>query len=199
MSLLVPIILDMKQAERDFLEFQPFIQSRQFFSETEVVTLLKGMPHLCCLVLFMMFGAPAANAYKFEFQIEGMFKADLVVGNTTSNEFVLVEFEGGEADSLFGPSSTLQVRDWSRQIGHGFGQLIDWGWALDDNSKALRNAFGCDDRKAQFILVCGRSNDLNKTEQSRLDWRTEHVILRGRPSACLTYDGLLNFFKQPLW
>ena len=88
MSQLLPIKFDMKEVERQFKQFQEFLQSRKFFSETEVVNHLKERQHLCCLILFVIYGVPAANLYKFEFQIQGIFKADLVVGNSDRQQFV---------------------------------------------------------------------------------------------------------------
>jgi hypothetical protein len=185
MSQLLPIKLDMKEVERQFKQFREFLQSRKFFSETEVVNHLKERQHLCCLILFVIYGVPAANLYKFEFQIQGIF---------------LVEFEGGEENSLFGPGTTSQVRDWSRQVGRGFGQLVDWGWAIDDarSTTILKNAFGCSHLAVQFLLVCGRDHGLDQTEQSRLFWRANNVVLQTRPATCLTYDGLLEFFRATI-
>jgi hypothetical protein len=157
MSQLRSIKFDVRKAERELKTFERFLQRHAFFKERKVVAVLKKCPHLCCLVGPLVAGLPVPNVYKFEFQIQGLFAADLVIGNLDSQLFVLVEFEGGEKNSLFGPKSTIQVRDWSRHTGHGFGQLIDWGWAIDDarNNVALKNAFGCEQIGAQF-LACVR-------------------------------------------
>jgi hypothetical protein len=140
-----------------------------FFSETEIVDELKKRLHLSCLIGSLSAGVWRPNRYKFEFQIHGVFKADLVVGNSDQKRFVLVEFEGGQRNSLF-VQGTLQMRDWSREMGHGFGQLVDWAWAIDDvgNTQIFKNAFGCDEISAEFLLVCGRNSGLTSTEQKRV-------------------------------
>src|SRR5712671_2866867 len=95
------IELDFAQAERELAEFREFMRKNNFFSEKDVVAELKKRPHLSCLIGSMIAGVPRADLYKFEFQIQGVFKADLVVGNTQSKRFMLVEFEGGLATSIF--------------------------------------------------------------------------------------------------
>src|SRR6516165_10651295 len=146
MPQLNPIQLDFGQAESELSDYKRFLQDHLTFSEKEVVAHLKKRCHLCCLIGSMIAGVPRANVYKFEFQIQGAFRADLVVGNSDRKRFVLVEFESGGKNSLFGPKQTNQMRDWSNEIGHGFGQLVDWGWAIDNegNSQILKNNFGCD-------------------------------------------------------
>src|SRR5262249_47606172 len=122
------------------------------------------------------------------------------VGNSLQKRFVLVEFEGGELNSVFGPAQTNQMRDWSRQLEHGFGQLVDWAWAIHDagNTQILKNSFGCNDMSAIYLLVCGRDAQMDGTEQKRFFWRSNKVILDGTLATCLTYDGLLLFFETTI-
>jgi hypothetical protein len=148
----------------------------------------------------MSSGVPRADVYKFEFQILGVFKADLVVGNSQRKRFVFVEFESGDKYSLFGPKKTNQMRDWSRRFEHGFGQLVDWAWAIRDagNTQIFKNAFGCDEFSAEYLLVCGRDSLMDGTEHKRHFWRAENCILGGTQATCLTYDGLLIFFQTTI-
>jgi hypothetical protein len=199
MSQLLSIKPSIAAAKRELAEYEAFLQGRGFFLEREAVSFLKVRPHLCSLVQSLNpLRAPPANAYKFEFQIQGIFQADLVVGNTECQQFVLVEFEGGNENSLFGPSCTMQARDWSREMNHGFGQLIDWGWAIDDgrNTSILKNAFGCDHVAAQFLLVCGRdAGMLDQAERGRFFWRANNLIIGNKNAALETYDGLFRWLR----
>jgi hypothetical protein len=199
-SLLERIDLNFKTAEKELAEFDAFLHQNAHFSERQVVTELKRRVHLSCLIGHLSAGVPRADVYKFEFQILGAFKADLVVGNMKTKRFVFVEFESGQVNSLFGPRKTNQMRDWSREIGHGFGQLVDWGWALDDAaiSKIFENAIGCEDIAPQFLLVCGRDQTMDTVENGRFSWRSRKVTLSGRQATTLTYDGLLLFFRSTI-
>lgn len=200
MPQLQTINLDFAQATNELAEFRKFLQDNATFSEANVVAELKKLQHLSCLIGSMHAGVPRADVYKFEFQIQGVFRADLVVGNLHWRRFVLVEFESGQITSLFGPTETNQMRDWSRQLEHGFGQLVDWAWAIHDagNTQIFKNAFGCDDLSALYVLVCGRDALMNGTEKKRFFWRSDNVLLNGKPATCLTYDGLLVFFQATL-
>jgi hypothetical protein len=188
-------------AESELSEFRQFLDTNKTFSEREVVTELKKRPNLSCLIGHLYFAAPRANVYKFEFPLMGSFKADLVVGNLQARKFALVEFESGKEFSLFKKRGTLQYRDWSAEFEHGFGQLIDWGWIIDDCRKdhAFKNTFGCDDLSVVYLLVCGRNSQMqDATERARHFWRSEKCKIEGANAACLTYDGLFDFFQTTL-
>jgi antiviral defense system Shedu protein SduA len=198
-SLFRSIDLDISRAADEFIEFKKFLQDNATFSERQVVNELKKRLHLSCLMGSLIAGVPRSNVYKFEFQIQGVFRADLVVGNSLQKRFVLVEFESGRTNSLFGPTRTNQMRDWSRQFERGFGQLVDWAWAKHDagNTQIFRNAFGCDDMSTASLLVCGRDTLMDATEQKRFFWRCHNIGLAGTSATCLTYDGLLVFLRRP--
>jgi Shedu protein SduA, C-terminal len=143
-------------------------------------------------------GVPKPNRYKFEFQIQGAFRADLVVGSLPQASFVLVEFEGAEANSIFGRGGTVQMKDWSRQIEHGFSQLVDWAWVMDDETQLLRNAFGCGEIRTISLVVCGRDHFMDETERKRFQWRRENIRISATNAKCLTYDDLLVFFESQI-
>ena len=197
MSILQPIDLDFSKAETELSEFRAFLQSNSTFSETEVVGQLKSRVNLSCLLGSMIAGVPRPDRYRFEFLILGVFRADLVVGNSQQNRFALVEFEGGEKGSIFSQKRINRLRPWSRQLENGFSQLVDWAWTKHDagNTEIFRNSFGSDQISAIFVLVCGRDQLMDPTDRKRFYWRRDHVQLSGTPATCLTYDDLLLFFE----
>ena len=201
MAQLQRINLDFSKAIVELAEFREFLQDNTTFSERKVVAELKKRPHLSCLIGFLQPSVPRADAYKFEFQIQGVFRADLVVGNLQFKRFVLVEFEGGQDTSVFGPKGTNQMRDWSRHLEHGFGQLVDWAWAIQDacNTQMFKSAFECEDPIVLYLLVCGRDAAMKDgTEERRFAWRSQSIILDGKIATCLTYDGLFRFLESTL-
>jgi hypothetical protein len=199
-SLLLPIELNLRAAEQEFADFKTWIDANKRFSETAVVRELKQYPNLTALFGYLKNGIGKPNAYKYEFTIQGVFRADLVVGNSGSGDFVLVEFEGGEEHSIFGPSGTNQMRDWSTQLHHGFGQIVDWSWAKNDNqhTEVYKNAFGCERVSELYVLICGRQDSMSKIECGRLEWRSDKTIVGGAKVLCMTYDELVSFFDATL-
>jgi hypothetical protein len=200
MAQLQRINLDLHEAEIELGEFARFLQENKAFSERGIVAELKKWRNLCCLIGSMPVGVKRADVYKFEFQIQGVFRADLVVGNLQQKSFVFVEFEPGQSESLFGPNETNQMRVWSRHFERGFSQLIDWAWAVQDagHTSIFRNSFECEDLSVIYLLVCGREASMSSIEKKRFFWRRESVLLNGKTAACLTYDGLLLFFESTL-
>jgi hypothetical protein len=60
------------------------------------------------------------------------------------------------------------MRNWSRQLEHGFGQLVlGVGEARRGAYQIVRKVFGIDDFSAIFIVVCGRAALLDPTEEKR--------------------------------
>jgi hypothetical protein len=199
-SVFTPVELDLRIAELQLAEFKLWFDENKRFSETRVVNELKRLAHLSALIGYMepAFGKP--NVYKYEFVIQGVFRADLVIGNSNSGRFVLVEFEGGQDHSIFGPRSTNQMRDWSHQLQHGFGQIVDWSWAKNDNqhTEVFKSAFGCERMSELYVLVSGRRDSINRVEASRLQWRSEKTTIGGTKVVCMTYDDLVSFFDGTL-
>lgn len=200
MSLFAPIRLDVRAAEQEFGEFKSWIAANNRFSETAVIKELKDRRHLSCLIGYLESGIGKPNVYKYEFAIQGVFRADLVVGNSDLRKFVLVEFEGAEENSIFGPNKTNQMRDWSKQLQRGFSQIVDWSWAKNDNqhTEVFKNAFGCERMTELYVLVCGRANSMDRAETSRLQWRSDKTIIGGAKVLCMTYDDLVSFFDGTL-
>lgn len=200
MSPLNSITLNLKTAEDEFGKFKTWLDANKRFAERDVVRELKRYPHLSCLMGYLKDGLGRPDVYKYEFEIQGVFRADLVVGNLNSCNFVLVEFEGGQDNSIFGPSQTNQMKDWSKQINHGFSQIVDWSWAKNDNhhTQVFKNAFGCNAVGELYILVCGRRDSLDAVESSRLRWRSDNTLIGGSKVLCMTYDDLIAHFEGTL-
>jgi Domain of unknown function (DUF4263) len=191
-SVLAEVVLDYVQAEKELDEYKKWLDSNVEFTETSVVNELKTKVNLCLLIQFAA-GKGHPNRYKREFNIQGAFRADLVVGSTAEKHFVLVEFEGGTRNSIFNQSrGSSQLRDWSTEFEHGFSQVADWTWAKNDNqhSTLYRNAFDLDQFSESYVVVCGRTGLLNAPEKSRLNWRSENTTIASRPIRFWTYDDL---------
>lgn len=126
-----------------------------FRPETEMVAKLKTFPALCPL-MGMYDGSRYPSFQKFELEIQGVFRADYVARH--ERHFVLIEFEGAEAHSIFGPGGTNQMRHWGRQIQHGFSQIADWSWAKNESrqSRIFQSALGTEDFTETYVLLWAR-------------------------------------------
>jgi hypothetical protein len=132
------------------------------------------------------------NRVALRFPMFGDFEADLVVGNSKERAYCFVEFEDGGQDSVFSRSGEKATREWSRRFEHGFSQLVDWFYMLDDMKNTQRRAqeFGFGETRFHGLLVIGRSAGISNDERNRLRWRSDRVVVNSHRIDCLTYDDL---------
>jgi hypothetical protein len=195
MSLLSSHRLDLGAARRELASLQKFLNATNEFSERDIVALLKRSPNLTILAGTLGRGMVLADAFKYEFRIQGVVAADLVLRSRTGR-IVFVEFEGGTSASIFARRSSNQLRGWSREIEHATGQIIDWSWALADsaNSSLLAENLGVSTFDIQYIVVCGRDAELHSDLlRRRFVFRHSKLNIAGNSVVFLTYDG---FFKE---
>lgn len=141
--------------------------------------------------LFVAWLVPATEL-AFEFPFFGDFKADLILGNKSARKFCVVEFEDGRPDSIFKKQPARGNPEWSARFEHGFSQLTDWFYNLDDfkTTKGFTKTFGAGHVKCYGLLLVGRDAGLDDAKRNRLDWRTEKVLIDSHPITCLTFDAL---------
>jgi hypothetical protein len=198
-SILSALALNYAQAELELDGFKRWIGSNSRFKEQELVRELKQYDHLCLLISFL--GTPGKpDLFKHEFEIQGVFRADYVVGSQATRHFTLVEFEGGEDHSLFGPGGTKQLRNWGGQVQHALGQIVDWSWALNDaqHSKVLQNAIGFPEFSRTYVVICGLNQTMDTTETSRLRWLNDHCKVTDTDVLFMTFDDLVLHFDGVL-
>lgn len=143
-------------------------------------------------------GSRYPSFQKFELEIQGVFRADYVARH--ERHLVLIEFEGAEAHSIFGPGGTNQMRHWGRQIQHGFSQIADWSWAKNESqqSRIFQSALGTEDFTETYVLICGRDGSLVDHERSRLLWRHGKTSIANCRILFQTYDDLAQHFESIL-
>src|SRR5687768_1931801 len=108
------ITYSLLQAEAELVTFKAWLAGKAYFGETEVVKEIKARPQMCCL-LGNTAGIRAPDLIKFELQLKGIFRTDLVLGNDAARQFALIEFEDAKEDSLF-RTGTSQYRYWGRRL-----------------------------------------------------------------------------------
>ncbi|HUB23935.1 MAG TPA: Shedu anti-phage system protein SduA domain-containing protein [Tepidisphaeraceae bacterium] len=154
---------------------------RPFFSKSRQLSAFLGTYAL---------GMARPNRLAYEFELAGDFCAGMVVGNWERKTFCMIEFEAGSVSSIFAPKRQRSTREWSSRFDHGFSQLVDWFYKVDDIRKTdgFARVFG--DSSATFcgLLVIGRSSGLSEDDRRRLRWRSQHVLKDNHAIQCITYD-----------
>jgi hypothetical protein len=109
-----------------------------------------------------------------------------------------VELEDGRPDSIFTKVGQKATKEWSRRFDHGFSQIVDWFYSLDDMKKTTRFAkdFGHGHIKFFGLLILGRTAGLSESDRARLRWRTEKVRVDSHPIDCLTFDDLHDSLRR---
>jgi hypothetical protein len=135
----------------------------------------------------------------FEVALFGEYVADAVVGESATNALCFIEFEDGRASSVFKPRRRRGT-EWSDRIEHGFSQILDWFWLLEDQQATLTFAaqFGERSPNVEALLIVGRDSGVSLADRRRLTWRSRRVHIGGQRIVCCTYDDVLRRLRQRL-
>ena len=135
-----------------------------------------------------------------EYDLFGDFVCDLVVGDSRTNSYLLVEFEDAKPDSLFVKKHNKSTPDWSPRFERGFSQVVDWFWRLSDAEKSddYHHRFGTRRATMHGMVVVGRDQQLADRELRRLNWRQDLTIVHSRKISIMTYDQLVRDLKYSL-
>lgn len=181
------------RADAELSSFKAWLAGQAFIGETPIVEQIKSRPHMCGL-LAATAGFSAPDLIRFELSLKGLFRTDLVLGNDSARQFALIEFEPAAENSIFSGKATLQYRHWSRDLEHGFGQIVDWAWIKSDHPTdiTLTSAFGGAINASSYLIVCGRDAGMrDEMESRRFHHRRNSVKIDGIPARILTYDGMV--------
>lgn len=136
----------------------------------------------------------------FEFDLFGDFKVDIAVGDPHTNTFCFIEFEDGRKESLFVANGKKYKEEFSPRLEHGFSQMIDWFFKLDDlkRSHSLEERFDKNEIHYDGLLIIGRDQYMNAAQKKRLEWRMNNVILNSKRIHCYTFDEIYAYLKRKL-
>lgn len=157
------------------------------FRESENLTALMGNLHP---------GITRADRIAQEYDLFGDFVCDFAVGDSNRNAYCFIELEDAKRNSIF-TKGTRATSEWGRRFDHGFSQIADWLYKLDDEEKsyAYEDRFNARSIDSMSMLIIGRSDFLSSSEQRRLRWRERHVVVHSQQVRCLTYDELFQEFQ----
>ena len=129
-----------------------------------------------------------------EYPVHGQFRADLVVGDTDRQHYLLVEFENGAADGFFTQRKGKSTLEWSPRFEHAFSQVVDWFWALEDmrHTGGFSDTYGSSLARFHGLVVIGQGATLGPTEKRRLAWREDRVVVDSHKISCRSFDDLFT-------
>lgn len=192
---LISANINLTTCKSDLQNFKILLDSHKEIDETILLKFFKDRPNLILLLGKLVLGS--ASYYKDEFNIFNEFYADFAICNTEKNMYVFVEFEEAKKNSIFkqvGKTRGITRFEWSDKFEHGYSQVIDWFFRLDDfaETNKFQEHFGVNEISYTGYLVIGRQKISipNFGYQDRLDWRTKKVIVNGKSIICMTYDEL---------
>jgi hypothetical protein len=159
-----------------------------------VLRFFRDRPQLASLLGMFNPRIGVVDRIAYEFDLFGDFACDLAAGEWSTGQYCLVEFEDAAATSVFVKKGEKATREWSARFDHGFSQIVDWCFKLQDRvgSNDMLARFGKHTINYEAVLVIGRDIHLDSGELARLEWRTSHVTVNSKKVTCLTFDQLLN-------
>jgi hypothetical protein len=181
-------------------EFGQLLQNNNTLSEKkDILPFFEKRDHLSAFLANFNQDNSHYDQVAHELSLFGDFTCDLAAGDKANNAYCMIEFEDATETSIF--RSTARSRpDWSTRYEHGFSQLVDWMWKIDDQkpTKAFHNLFGSATISIVPMLVVGRSSFVAGLERDRYKWRRNAVSIHGTPVICLTYDDLYDTLQRKL-
>lgn len=190
----------------ELTEFKTLLDTQQDLQEQQdILPFFKTHYHLSAFIGSYIPDILDFDLLSFEYSLFGDFTSDLVIGDSSTACYCFVEFENASSTSIFERSGKKSTLDWSNRFEHGFSQIVDWFYKLDDmeGSKEFMSRFGADYIKYYGMLILGRKQYLHYKEQMRLKWRIDKVLIDSQKVICLTFDDLyedlnkrLNIYKM---
>lgn len=193
MKALTKHVFDPKQCRSEWNDFDILLKSKPSLDEAkDILPFFKTRHDLSILISSYFPKIINADVFAHEYPIYGDFKADLVLGDTTTHNYLLVEFENGAANSIFKTKSKKSTPDWAPRLEGAFSQLLDWLWKLDDMRSTPHFTHTFYDRQAKFhgLIVIGKNMSLSPQETARLKWRIDKVIVDSNGISCVSFDEL---------
>lgn len=192
-----------ESVERELLTLEKLLTEHQDLDEsTHILPFFKKSPNLSAFIGKIYFPTLSnINRISYEFDFFGDFKADLAIGDSIKASYAFIEFEDGKSNSIFKIKNGKYQKEWANRFEHGYSQIIDWFWKLDDlkQTASFEEKFDARDIDFRGILIIGRNSSLKEIkDKRRFNWRSGHTIIHSKSIHCVTYEQLLEDLKQQI-
>jgi hypothetical protein len=120
MTPLNPLVFDPVQARKEWREYEMLLASKPELKERDdILPFFQQRHHLSLLIGSYLPSIAKLNCFAHEFSLFGDFKADLIVGDSITRHYLLIEFEDGKSNSIFKSTQKQPLngrRDWKKLI-----------------------------------------------------------------------------------
>lgn len=182
------------ECEKELQEFKALLSANAELDERkEILPFFRQRRHLSSFIATYVNDIINADRLAFEFNLFSDFACDLAIGDSTRHTYLLIEFEDAKKNSLF-VTNDKYAPDWSPRLEHGFSQVIDWFWKLEDLKRTddFEHKFGAKEATFHGLLIIGRAEMLSEREKKRLRWRQDHVVVNSNKVSVKSFDQVLT-------
>lgn len=193
MKVLTPHTFDPTSGRTQWNDFAALLASKPTLSEQkDVLPFFKNRKDLSLLICNYFPNIRTHDRFAHEFEIYGDFVADLIVGDSASKHYLLIEFENGAPDSVFKKKGKKATPDWAPRFESAHSQLADWLWKLEDmrSTSHFQSLFGSKRATFQGLIVIGKGMALSDQEMDRLTWRTTRTKIDSNTIECVSFEEL---------
>jgi hypothetical protein len=190
-----PIKFSHRQCQQEAEELRDLPAANKVLKEREhILPFFKARKHLSAFLGCYVSGIINFDLVAHELSLMGKFSCDVAVGDSRTKYYAFIEFEDARPQSIFVKKKGKQTPEWSSRFEHGFSQLVDWFFKLDDErgTAEFKALFGSEPISYEGILIVGRTQVLGPREAERLKWREQHVPIHSKKIHCLTFDQTCN-------
>lgn len=199
MKKLLPFAFDVQAYRAELDAFGLLLQSASELSEkTQILPFFRQNEQVSSRIGLLNPFVTVPDVQAFEYDIFGDFAADLVVGDAHAGAYTFIEFEDARRNSVFAQQQGRFKSAFGSRFEHGYSQIVDWFYKLDglQSSREMEERFGKREICYEGILVIGRDEFINPTDQSRLKWRRERVLVNSKHVHCYTFDQLYEILRR---
>ena len=199
MKSLDPFYFDVRRCIAELEEFEKLLEKAELGEAIDILPFFRKNLYLSAFIASYVAEIVRFDRIKHEFTFFGDFRADLVVGDSVNRTYCFIEFEDATRNSIF-VERGRSTSDWSPRFEHGFSQIVDWFWKLDDfkNTAQFRAIFDSDSINFYGMLIIGRESFLSPIDKNRLRWRLNKVLIDSQKIICITFDQLARDLKDRL-
>lgn len=188
-------LLNPANCRAEWSDYIALLAAKPVLSEQkDILPFFKKKKDLSLLICSYFPKIKAPDYYAHEYELDGDFVADLVVGDSKVHHYLLVEFENGAADSVFKKKGKKATPDWAPRFEGAYSQLVDWLWKLEDKRSTADfvNTFGSRRATFQGLIVIGKDMKLSQQERDRLKWRMDRTMIDSNAISMVSFDDLAD-------
>jgi hypothetical protein len=174
-------------------ELRGLLELNSNLREAQLLEFFRTRHHLSALIGLYNPAIARFDRIAWEYPLFGDFRCDLVIGDSNTRAYTFVEVEDATSRSLFIRHGKKATREWSSRFDHGYSQVVDWFYKLQDmtNTDEMEARFGKRSIDYTGVLIVGRDQHMDVGEQLRMNWRREYVIVNSKRIICVKFDQLL--------